>query len=347
MDQIKDLGGRRQDLARLFQSQVPVLSLAPMQDITDFPFWKLMTRYGGADLYFTEYFRVTPDYKPEKSILRSITENPTGRPAIAQIIGNDAVAMARVARELERHEVAAIDLNLGCPAPVVYRKCAGGGLLRDLPRIDALLGRLRDAIDGAFTVKTRVGFESAGEFDALLEVFSRHSLDLVTVHGRTVAEKYGPQVHHDCIAQAVRLLPCPVQANGSVTSARSALAAIEFTGAAGLMIGRGAIRNPWVFSQIRDAFAGREVVFPKGHDVLTYIEELYAAVCQPGYPERMQIQKMKKYMNFLGEGLEDAVRFLHDIRRCDTRADFFGICFTHLNHDKPIALEPVGAVCAG
>jgi tRNA-dihydrouridine synthase B len=347
MDQVEDLSGRRAAFAGLFHGGRPVLSLAPMQDITDLPCWRLMARRGGADLYFTEYFRVTPDYRPEKSILRSITENPTGRPAVAQMIGNDMEAMARVARELERHDVAAIDLNLGCPAPVVYRKCAGGGLLRDLPRIDALLARLREAIGGAFTVKTRVGFESAGEFDALLEVFSRHSLDLVTVHGRTVAEKYGPRVHLDRIAQAVRRLGCPVQANGSIVSARSAREVLESTGAAGLMIGRGAIRNPWVFSQIRDDLAGRVAVLPTGREVLAYVNELYGEVCQPWFPERMQVQKMKKYMNFLGEGMEDAAGFLHEIRRCDTRAGFFAVCARHLDHDRPLALEPMETRLAG
>ena len=225
----------------LFSSAAPVLSLAPMQDVTDLPFWRLMARYGGADLYFTEFFRVTPHYSPEKSILRSITENPTGRPAVAQIIGNDLEAMARTAKALEKHPVAAVDLNLGCPAPVVYRKCAGGGLLRDLPRVDELLGVLRAAITGSFTVKTRLGFSDPSEFDALLEVFSKHKLDLLTVHGRTVAEKYGPHVHLDCIAKAVRYLSFPVQANGNVTSAESAVETLRATGAAGLMIGRGAI----------------------------------------------------------------------------------------------------------
>lgn len=327
-------------LRSLFQSGDPVLSLAPMQDITDLPFWRLMSKYGGADLYFTEFFRVTPHYVPEKNILRSIIENPTGRPAVAQIIGNDPEAMARTARALEKHPVAAIDLNLGCPAPVVYRKCAGGGLLRDLPRVDALLGVLRDAVAGAFTVKTRIGFESPAEFDALLEVFSKHRLDLLTVHGRTVAEKYGPHVHLDRIARAVRLLPFPVQANGNVVSAASALETLRQTGAAGLMIGRGAIRNPWIFSQIRDTLAGRQAVLPSGRQVLDYISDLYDAVCTPGVPEKAQVQKMKKYMNFLGEGLEAPEAFLHDIRRCSTRAEFFRICSHHLDHGRGLALQP-------
>jgi tRNA-dihydrouridine synthase len=339
MDQVEDLSGRREALGRLFRGERPVLSLAPMQDITDWPFWRLMARHGGADLYFTEFFRVTPDYVPEKSILRSIVENPTGRPAVAQIIGNDLEAMARVARALEKHPVAAIDLNLGCPAPVVYRKCAGGGLLRDLPRVDELLGVLRGAVRGAFTVKTRIGFENPAEFDALLEVFARHRLDLLTVHGRTVTEKYGPRVHLDRIAQAVRALPFPVQANGNVASAASAAETLEKTGAAGLMIGRGAIRNPWVFSQIRARLEGREPHLPSGREVLDYISDLYEAVCTPGVPEKAQVQKMKKYMNFLGEGLEEPEAFLHDIRRCTTRGEFFAICSRHLNHDRPMALE--------
>ena len=344
MDQVQDLtplpevrGGALQSL---FQSESPVLSLAPMQDVTDLPFWRLMSKYGGADLYFTEFFRVTPHYVPEKNILRSIIENPTGRPAVAQIIGNDLDAMARTAKALEKHPVAAIDLNLGCPAPVVYRKCAGGGLLRDLPRVDALLAALRDAVEGAFTVKTRIGFESPGEFDALLEVFSKHRLDLLTVHGRTVAEKYGPHVHLDRIAQAVRFLPFPVQANGNVISASSAVETLAQTGAAGLMIGRGAIRNPWIFSQIRDRLAGRDLSLPTGRQVLDYISDLYEAVCSPGVPEKAQVQKMKKYMNFLGEGLDDSAAFLYDIRRCATREEFFSICSRHLDHGRAMALQP-------
>jgi hypothetical protein len=102
----------------------PILALAPMQDVTDLPFWRLMTAFGGADLYFTEYFRVHATSNLEKEILRSITENPTGRPVIAQMIGNDIPALIRTARELQQHPIVAVDLNLGCPAQRLS-KCAG------------------------------------------------------------------------------------------------------------------------------------------------------------------------------------------------------------------------------
>src|SRR6266571_892669 len=198
----------------------PMLALAPMQDVTDLPFWNLMTAYGGADVYFTEYFRVHPTSNLESWILRSITNNPTGRPVIAQMIGNDIPSLVRTARDLQQYPIVAVDLNLGCPAPVVYRKCAGGGLLREPQRVDAILGALREAISIQFTVKTRLGFDSPAVFDELLPIFAKHGIDLLTVHGRTVREMYRSEVHYDFIARAVEAMPCPVLANGNVYSAK-------------------------------------------------------------------------------------------------------------------------------
>ena len=331
-----------EQFARMLASGDAILALAPMQDVTDLPFWKLMTLYGGADVYYTEYFRVHPTSNLEKWILRSITENPTDRPVIAQMIGNDVPSLVRTARELQQYPIAAVDLNLGCPAPVVYRKCAGGGLLREPQRVDVILGALREAIlpPFKFTVKTRVGFDSPDVFDELLSIFAKHPIDLLSVHGRTVAEMYRSEVHYDLIARAVRELPFPVLANGNVHSAPHADEVLRLTGAAGLMIGRGAIRNPWLFHQIRQFRRGETPFIPSGHDVLDYVRALYDAVCSPDVSERSQVQKMKKYMNYLGVGVEPTGEFLHRIRRVETTADFFRVCDEFLNHDQPMPLEP-------
>ena len=325
----------------LLNSGIPVLALAPMQDVTDLPFWRLMARYGGADLYFTEYFRVHATSNLERHILRSITENPTGKPVIAQMIGNDIPSLVRTARELQQYPIAAVDLNLGCPAPVVYRKCAGGGLLREPQKVDAILGALRDAVKIRFTVKTRLGFETSDVFSQFLPIFARHSLDLLTVHGRTVKEMYRSEVHYDFIQLAVAAMKCPVLANGNVYSAAKAKEVLDLTGARGLMIGRGAIRNPWIFHQIRQQHRGETLFLPRGCDVLAYIEALYDAVCGPDVTEQSQVQKMKKYMNYLGVGVEPSGQFLHDIRRASTKADFFRICRAFLDHDQPMPLEPI------
>ncbi len=322
----------------------PVLALAPMQDVTDLPFLRLMARHGGADVYYTEYFRVHATSHLEKFILRSIEENPTGKPIIAQMIGNDIKALVRTAKELQQLPIAAVDLNLGCPAPVVYRKCAGGGLLREPKRVDAIIGALREAVQPPcrFTVKTRLGFDSPEVFGELLPIFARHSIDLLTVHGRTVAEMYRSEVHYDFITRAVESMHCPVLANGNVYSARKAEEILKLTKAAGLMIGRGAIRNPWLFHQIRQHQRGETLFLPRGCDVLEYIRSLYDAVCSPDVKESAQVQKMKKYLNYVAVGVEPGGQFLHDIRRVTNKAEFFRVCERFLNHDGPLTLEPFG-----
>ena len=315
-----------------------------MQDVTDLPFWKLMTAYGGADVYYTEYFRVHPDSRLDPYILRSITENPTARPVVAQMIGNDIPSLVRIAKELQQHNIVAADLNLGWPAPVVYKKCAGGGLLREPERVDAILGALREAVTMKFTVKTRIGFDDPTVFDRLLPIFAKHNIDLLTVHGRTVMEMYRSAVHYDFIARAVEALPCPVVANGNVSSANKAEEVLRQTKAHGLMIGRGAIRNPWMFDQIRAQLKGVAPSAPTGRDVLHYIGELYEAVCTPDFPEKGQVQRMKKYLNFIGIGVEPTGRFLHDMRRVESRGSLFALCAEFLDHDQPMPLEPYSLV---
>ncbi|HRX55074.1 MAG TPA: tRNA-dihydrouridine synthase family protein [Verrucomicrobiales bacterium] len=319
----------------------PLLALAPMQDVTDWAFLNLLQRYGGADVYFTEFFRVTQDSRLDPEILRSVTENPTGRPVVAQVIGSDIAALVRTARELQAYPVAGIDLNLGCPAPVVYRKCAGGGLLRDPERVDAIVGALRQAVTAVpFTVKTRVGFAEGGEFSRILEVLEKHRPDLVSVHGRTVAQRYRPGVRHDLIAQAVAELSCPVLANGDVHSADEAHRIWSATGARGVMVGRGAVRNPWLFTQIRQKGRGEPVIQPTGREVLAYVEALFEAVSDVAAREVDRVHRVKKHVNFVAEGAEATGRFLHDMRRSSTRKEFFRICREHLDHDAPMALEP-------
>jgi tRNA-dihydrouridine synthase B len=317
----------------------PLLALAPMQGVTDLPFWRLIAGYGGPDFYFTEYFRVHAVSRLDKHILKSITENPTGRPVVAQILGRDVPSLVRAARELQRLPVAAVDLNLGCPAPVVYRKGAGGGLLRQPDRVDALLGALRQAISIRLTVKTRLGFDSVTEFDELLRVFARHALDLVVVHGRVVRESFRSPVHYDRIADAVAALRCPVVANGDIFSARRAMEVLKDTGARGVMIGRGCIRNPWIFRQVRERLGGGPEFVPVGWDVLAYVRELYECVRPPGIPEPSQVKKMKLYMIHLGPGVDRDGRFLHEIRRVATEAEFFRVCEGHLSHNRPMALD--------
>ncbi|MSU48337.1 MAG: tRNA-dihydrouridine synthase family protein [Opitutus sp.] len=319
-----------------------------MQDVTDLAFMRVIAHYGAPDYFFTEFFRVHAHSRPERHILQSIDENTTGRPVFAQLIGEDLGHLARTTEELLRHDVAGIDLNLGCPAPKVYKKNVGGGLLRDPTRVGEILAMLRAAVPGLFTVKMRIGFSDTSNFDQLLDLINEHRVDLLSVHGRTVKEMYRSEVHYDFIAQAAARVRCPVLANGNVTSAARAATVLAGTRAAGVMIGRHAIRNPWIFRQCREQFGGQPVSRITLADVRDYIGRLYHATESPVVPERYHVNKMKKYLNFVGQGVDPTGAFLHDMRRAETEAELFTICDRHLLADptREFAPEPYPGVIA-
>ena len=318
----------------------PALVLAPMQDVTDLPFMRVLGRRSLPDWFVTEYFRVHPDSRLNRYILRSICENQTGRPVFAQLIGRDIPNLIRTARELSEYPIAGIDLNLGCPAPVVCRKDAGGGLLRDPQKIHEILGALRDAIPGRLTVKTRLGYHSPDEFLKLLDVFKTHSIDGLTIHGRTVMDRYKTPVRPDFVKLAVETMPCPVIANGNVVDPATALAFHEKTGAAGLMVGRGAIRNPWLFGQIAAAFGRIVVPTPTLRDLLEYIMELSEELARehPDFDTLLHVQRMKKTLVYICDGI--APEFEHAIRRMKTPAEFESLCREHLDRTDPLQTLP-------
>lgn len=311
-----------------------------MQAITHLPFMRTMRKFGGPDYFVTEYFRVHTDYQLEQHILRSITDNDTGRPVYAQLIGQDIPALIRIAKELQKHPVAGIDLNLGCPAPVVCRKDAGGGLLRKKDHLQAILKALRDNIDGKFTVKTRLGYEHPNEFDALLEIFSQHGLDTLTIHGRTVRERYQTPIHPEHIRRATEIMDCPVIANGNVVDTSTATGLMQQSCADGLMIGRGAIRNPWIFNQIRDSYSNRPPQQVRRTDLLEYIRCLDEAIAsqQTSYDQDKHAQHMKKYIVYIVQGLDED--FEHAIRRVRGIDEFRAVCQDFLNDQRPVPTLP-------
>lgn len=327
---------------------LPLTALAPMQDVTNLAFMNVVNSFGAPDYFFTEYFRVHAVSRLEKHILASVTENPTGRPVFAQIIGEDIEAIKRNIEELKKHPIAGIDLNMGCPAPKVYKKNVGGGLLRDVEKINQLLGTMRETVgNGLFTVKMRIGFEDTSNFDAVLDLINRHQIDLLSLHGRTVKEGYRSEVHYDFIKHAVQRVKCPVLANGNVTSAEKAVWVLEETGAAGVMIGRSAIRNPWIFLQFRQLLQGEPLIRPKLKDVFEYAKLLFTVV---GGEESFHVNYLKKFMNFVAQGVDEEGNFIHEIRRVQDKDEFFEVCTRHLldngNDEKPYATEPYAGVIA-
>jgi tRNA-dihydrouridine synthase B len=313
-------------------------ALAPMQDVTDVQFMDTIASYGSPDYFFTEYFRVHASSRLDKNILDSITKNSTGRPIFAQLIGESIPDLVRTAKELSHYPIAGIDLNMGCPVPRIYRKNVGGGLLRDPEKIAAILGELRLAVNGLLTVN----------FDRILGLLNQYNIDLLSLHGRTVKELYHSSVHYDLIASAVEQVNCPVLANGNVVSATTAAFVLNTTKAAGVMIGRAAIRNPWIFKQIRQHLCGQTVSIVTLAEVRDYIERLRRIATAPTIPERARVNQMKRYLNFIALGVDSAGAFLNDMRHAQTETELFGTCDRYLlsKPDQEFALEPYPKIVA-
>lgn len=301
-----------------------------MQNVTDHAFLHVLARLGPPDYFFTEYFAAHLSTCPDPEILRTLEENRTGRPVFAQILGSDPDALVAWARQLEEGPTAGIDLNLGCPAPKIYKRNAGGGLLRDTVLVDEIIGRLRESLSGLFSVKCRLGFEDAEPFMECVESVRRHRVDFLTIHGRTVRQMYRGEVDYERMKNAVQVLKCPVFANGNLTSAPRALEILAETGCRGAMIGRSAIRNPWIFRQIRELSRGLPPFEPCLSDVRDYIEQLYRAKIRPGVEPRFTVAHLKRYLIFVGEGVDADGAFLHAIRRVRDEKDLFTVCDEHL-----------------
>lgn len=313
-----------------------------MQDVTDLFFMQTIARYGCPDYFFTEYFRVHPSSTLEQKILRSITENETGRPIFAQMIGESIPDLVRTAQALSRYAIAGIDFNLGCPAPRVYRKNVGGGLLRDLDQVKRILSELRSTVAGRLSVKMRLGFDTAENLDRLLAVINQCEIDLLSLHGRTVKQGYHGTVRYDLIAQAVQQVNCPVFANGNVTSAAAAAAVLSQTQAAGVMIGRAAIRNPWIFAQVRQMLSGQPVAIVRLAQVREYIEQLRRITTALTVPEAARVGYLKGYLNYIAQGVDAAGAFLGEMRRARSEAELLQVCDRHLltQPDAVFASEP-------
>jgi nifR3 family TIM-barrel protein len=326
----------------LLQKGIPLTALAPMQDVTNLWFMKVIAHYGSPDYFFTEYFRVNETSRLNPKILAAITENDTGRPVFAQMIGESVPDLARTAKQLCKYNTAGIDLNMGCPAPRIYRKNVGGGLLREPEKIERILAELRFVVnDRPLTVKMRLGFENTDNFYKILDIIARQNIDLLSLHGRTVKDMYHGVVKYDLIAEAVKRVDCPVLANGNINSATTAMEVLSQTGAAGVMVGRWAIGNPWLFDQIRQALAGQPIIPVSLVKVRNYIDRLWQTPTASTMPERARVGYLKMFLNYIALSVDTDGYFLRMMRQAQTEVELLTICDRFLLAEtKTLALVP-------
>jgi nifR3 family TIM-barrel protein len=235
------------------------LYLAPMARHTDVAFRQLCKEQG-ADVMVTEFVQSEALIRDNAKAWEMVDFTEGQRPMGVQIFGATPASMAKAARQVcDRMKPDFLDLNFGCPAHKVIEQNAGSGLLRCTPLLYDLVKAVKDAIpDVPLTAKMRLGWDHATI--VAVEVAGRLQelgVEAIAVHGRTKEQGYSGEAHWGWIAQVAAAVDIPVIGNGDVKDGASALLRQRESGVSGLMIGRAALGNPWIFAQIKAALEGR------------------------------------------------------------------------------------------
>lgn len=334
---------------KAFDSSAPLCALAPMQDITGADFMGLIYKMGAPDFFVTEYFRVHETATFDAPILQSLRADFGDVPLCVQFIGESEYHMQRCIAELEKYpHIKMLDLNLGCPAPKVYKKNVGGGLLRDLKKAASVIKAMRKAWPHTFSVKTRLGFENPNTMPEIVKIINAEGADFMTLHGRTVKQLYRGNVDYAAIAKAVELSDIPVIANGDITSAKFAFEVLKETGARGVMFGRQAVRNPWIFRQFHEIASGERQFEPKLLDVYNYVQSIYQNHIEKDSNIKYLDGRLKKFLNFIALGVDSDGSFLREMRLAQGIDALMEVCKNHLlkNPERLFADEPFKNLCS-
>ena len=226
--------------------------LAPMAGVTDAPFRRLCRQYG-AGLATSEM--ITSDtrlWDSKKTRSRLAGQSQEVLPVSVQIAGSDPRMMAEAAQQAVTTGAQIIDINMGCPAKKVCRKLAGSALLKDEKLVAHILESVITAVTVPVTLKIRTGWDSDNRNGpAIAQMAENIGIAALAVHGRTRACRFNGEAEYDTIAKIAQSVEIPVFANGDINCPEKARKVLDHTGAAAVMIGRGAFGNPWIFQQIQ------------------------------------------------------------------------------------------------
>src|SRR5256885_11213287 len=272
----------------------PPLVLSPMAGVTDVPFRALLKRRGGIGLTVSEFISVEGLTRNNPKSKRQMRFHEYERPFAVQIFGGQPARMAMAAEMAEEVGADILDVNCGCPAPKVVKHGGGSGLLRDLPRLEVILKEIKRAITIPLTIKIRAGY-SDSTINAVdtAKLAEACGAEHIALHGRTKEQGYRGLANWDLVKQIKEVVSVPVSGSGDVNTIDQAFDRFRETGCDGVLIGRGAMANPWIFRQIEDAIHGRELFQPMLEDKPALLLE-YFEMLQQDMPKLAAIGRMKQ-----------------------------------------------------
>lgn len=298
--------GNEMNIGRLRLSNA--VCLAPMAGITDLPF-RTIVRGLGCGLAFTEMVSAAGLVRQKGKTCRYLDTSQEDRPLGVQLFGSDPETLAEAARMAADSGADLIDLNMGCPVKKVIKTGSGAALMRDPHRADAVLRAMRKATDLPLTVKIRAGWRPS-EINALTigRIAEQAGADAVTLHPRTVDQGFGGRADWKLIAALKAQLKIPVIGSGDVRLPEDAVRLFGETGCDGIMVGRGALGNPWLIGNICRRLSGRELLNPTLDERLEVIRRhLAMVVAYDG--QRKGTRDFRKHLLWYTKGLRGGARF--------------------------------------
>jgi tRNA-dihydrouridine synthase B len=238
----------------------PPLWLAPMAGVTDRDFRLIVRRIGGIGVVSMEFVSSRAIVSGNKRTREMMHFSAEERPLAIQIYGSDAATMREAALVVEELGADICDINMGCPANKVLKGCAGAALMGDLDLAERIVRTVREAISIPLTVKFRLGLDdSRRNYLELGRICEANGVAAVALHARTARQMFSGEADWSHLARLKEALTIPVIGNGDVTEPEDALRMLAETGCDGVMVGRGATRNPWIFRQIAARLAGSQL----------------------------------------------------------------------------------------
>lgn len=295
--------------------------LAPMAGVTDLPF-RLLCKEQGAGLLCMEMISAKAIQYNNKNTRALLEIHPKEEPVSLQLFGSDPEVISEIAKQIEELPFAILDINMGCPVPKIVRNGEGSALMNQPKLVHEIVSKTVKAIQKPVTVKIRKGFndESINAVE-IAKIIEDAGAAAVAVHGRTREQYYSGKADWDIIRQVKEVVSIPVIGNGDVVSGESALAMMRETGCDGVMIGRGAQGNPWIFSELVEYEKTGVIPSRPSNEELKEMMLRHARLQIQYKGEYLGIREMRKHVSWYTSGLPNSSKLRGEINAVESYAE--------------------------